>query len=170
MKIIENLRKKSEGGEGVARGIMSGANEFEDSSDSDTEKGGEIGVTERTDSSYSNNTSRSKWAELNRGKNPQDELKRRIKADSVLIRLILKTIANTELSLSSGRSIEEERTFRIEISYALQQLSLLPTITRGGNRRYKEVSNLDEFSGWKLSELAASDRVINFYFNLLTSS
>ena len=170
MKIIETLRKKSAGVEGLDRGIMSGAKEFEDSSDSDSEKEGDAGGTERTDSPNAHDTIRSETTELEKGGGKRAELKRRVKPDNVLIRLILKTIANTELSLSSGKSIEEERTFRIEISHALQQLSLLPAIIRDDNRRHKEESILDDFSGWKLSELAASDRVINFYFNLLTSS
>jgi len=170
MKIIENLRKKSADVEGLTRGIMSGAKEFEDSSDSDSEKEGDVGVTERTDSPYAHDTSRSESTVLEKGWEKHAELKRRVKPDNVLIRLILKTIANTELSLSSGKSIEEERTFRIDISNALQQLSMVPAIIRDGNRHHKEESIFYEFSGWKLSELAASDRVINFYFNLLTSS
>ena len=54
MKIIDDLRKKSGDEEEVARGIMAGAKEFEDSSDSEDDNEGAIGATlfsGRTDNS-----------------------------------------------------------------------------------------------------------------------
>lgn len=178
MKIIDDLRKKSGDEEEVARGIMAGAKEFEDSSDSEDDNEGAIGATlfsGRTDNSSAlkggelSDTSRSDPVELKSRREKQGDVKKFVKADIVLIRLILKTIANSELSLSSERSPVEESEFRKEISLALQNLSILPATTRNNRLNIDPFYRIEE-AGWKLSELAASDRVINFYFNLLTSS
>ena len=175
MKIIDDLRKKSGDEEEVARGIMVGAKEFEDSSDSEDDNEGAIGATLRTDSSSALkggeliDTSRSDPVELKSRREKQGDVKKFVKADIVLIRLILKTIANSELSLSSERSPMEESDFRKEISLALQNLSILPATTRNNRLNIDPFYRVEE-AGWKLTELAASDRVINFYFNLLISS
>ena len=178
-------RKQSDGKkkkEKKVAGIVSGWHSFEDSSeDEDDHKA----LQEQADSqkleieiphSDSNGDIGGLHVPTAAGAVPLDGRTRKgaVKADLVMIRLILKTIANTLLSHSGGGSQLEEKDRRTRVAQAVRTMDISPAqddLDLDPNLHPPlESPDHKGQTAVSLSSLAATDKVINFYFNLIVAS